>query len=139
MPARAIQHEHEVFAWPCADCLGQGGQLDREEGDRDAGRQMPHRAARGGMHEADAVPPVGAMLHRRERALAAKAPDLLEDRLQPDTMFVDGPALDARVREGGGDGSDQRSDLFLNSACCVASAWTWRGRGLRHVPLRRTR
>ena len=91
------------------------------------------------MHEADEVAPLVAVLHRRDRAFAAEAPDLLEDGLQPDAMLVDGPELDLRLGEGGGDRLDERTDLFLNSACCAASAWTWRGRGLRHAPLRRTR
>ncbi len=52
--------------------------------------------------------------------------------LQPDAVLVrrvGGPELDLAVGEGGGDGLDDRADLFLKAACCAASARTWRGRG----------
>src|SRR5262249_58172818 len=79
------------------------------------------------------------MLHRGGRPLAVAAPDLVQDRLQPDAMLVDGPQLDGGLREGACARSDERAEVFLKSACCSASACTWRGRGLRRLPSKRTR
>ena len=91
------------------------------------------------MHEAHQVAPLVAVLHGGERTLAVETPDLLEDRLQPDAVFVDRPELDLRVREGGGDLPQERPELFLKASCSAGSACTWRGRGLRRLPSRRTR
>src|SRR5215470_14988167 len=41
------------------------------------------------MHKADEAAPLSAMLHVGERTLPIRAPDLVEVRLQPDTVFVD--------------------------------------------------
>ena len=139
VPAGAIQHEHDLFGGTGASSTGKGRQLDLEERDGDAGSEMPPRATRGGMDEADEIAPLIAVLHRRDRTFSVEAPDLLEDGLQPDAMLVRGPELDLRSGEGGRDGLDKRPQFFLNSACCAASAWTWRGRGFRHLPSRRTR
>jgi hypothetical protein len=81
VPASAIEDEHDLFGRAGAGCTGKGGQLDLEEGDRDTGGQLPQRAARGGMDKADEVAPLIAVQHRRDRAFAVEAPDLLEDRL----------------------------------------------------------
>src|SRR5215469_10340997 len=56
------------------------------------------------MHEADDVAPIIAMLDRGDGALAGKCgqcPDLPQDRLKPDAVFVDRPQLNGRPREGG--------------------------------------
>jgi hypothetical protein len=37
----------------------------------------------------------------------------VQDRLQPDAVFVDRPELDLRVGEGGGDLAEERADVFL--------------------------
>jgi hypothetical protein len=100
---------------------------------------MEDGAPRGGVDEAHQGAPVVAVLDRGNGALPVEAPDLVEDRLQPDAMFVRGPELDAGLGEGGGDRLDPRAALFLNSACCSGSARTCRGRGLRRLPSRRTK
>src|SRR5258707_11205425 len=61
---------------------------------------MEHRAARGRMDEADEVAPFKAVLHRGERALAVKTPDVVQDRLQANAVLVDGPQLDGRLWKG---------------------------------------
>src|SRR5260370_40539399 len=61
---------------------------------------MEHRAARGGMDEADEVAPFKAVLHRGEGALAVKTPDVVQDRLEADAVLVDRPQLDGRLWEG---------------------------------------
>ena len=56
---------------------------------------MKDGAARGGMDEADEIAPLVAVLHGSEGALAVETPHLVQDRLQPDAVFVDRPELDA--------------------------------------------
>lgn len=139
VPASAIQDEHDLLGRPRADRTGEGSQLDRAEGDGDAGSQVPQGPARGGMDKADAGAPRVAVLDGRTGPPSAEAPDLLEDGLEAAAVLVGRPELDLRPREGGGDGLDERADLFLKATCCSASASTWRGRGTHRLPLRRTR
>jgi len=139
MPARAIQDQDDLLAWAGTDLTCERRQFDLEERNRDTRREVKDGPARGGMHEPHHIAPVVAMLDRGGRALPVEAPDLLEDGFQPDAVLVGGPELDRRLREGGRDRLGERADLFLNSACCSGSASTWRGRGLRRLPSRRTR
>lgn len=139
VPASPVQDEHNLLGGTRPDLLGEGFQLDFEEGDADGGRQMEDRPTRGRMDEADQIAPVIAVLHRRRRALAVETPDFLQDRFQADPVLIDGPEFDTRLRVGGGNGPQQRSYVFLNASCWAGSAKTWRGRGLRRLPSRRTR
>ncbi len=91
------------------------------------------------MHKPDEIPPLVAMLHGRSRSLAVEAPDFVQDRFQADAVLIDCPELDTRLRVGGCDGLDDRSQLFLKAVCCSGAASTWRGRGLSRLPSRRTR
>jgi hypothetical protein len=52
------------------------------------------------------------MLDGGDRPRPAEAPDLLQDRLAADAVLVGGRELDLGVGEGGGDGLDDRADLF---------------------------
>jgi hypothetical protein len=52
------------------------------------------------------------VLHRRERPLAVETPDLVQDGLQSDAMFVDGPELDLGLGKGGGDSLNERAEFF---------------------------
>jgi hypothetical protein len=54
----------------------------------------------GGMHEANQIAPGIAMLDRGELALTGQRPDLVQDGLQTNAVFVNGPELDARLRKG---------------------------------------
>src|SRR5690348_16036244 len=85
----------------------------------------------GGMHEADQIAPIVAVLHGCEGALAVEAPDFLQDGFQADAMLVDRPELDVRLGEGGRHRPQQRPHIFLKASCSSGSACTWRGRGLR--------
>jgi hypothetical protein len=85
---------------------------------------MPHGPPRGGMDETHQIAPLVAVLHRRDRTPSPEAPDLLEDGFETDAMLVNRPELDLRPGEGGGEGLGERTDLFLNSACCSGSAST---------------
>ena len=70
-----------------------------KERDVDGGGQMEDGATRGGMDKADEVAPFIAVLHRRERALPVKTPDLVRDRLEADAMLVHRPQFDPGVRK----------------------------------------
>ena len=91
-----------------AHLAGKGGQLDLEERDAHAGRQMEEGASRGGMDEADEVAPGEAVLHEGDRALANRRPDATQERLEADAMLVGRPQLDRGVGKGGGDRAQQR-------------------------------
>jgi len=41
---------------------------------------------------------VVAVLHGSEGTLSVDTPDVVQDGLEPDAMFVDGPQLDTRLR-----------------------------------------
>jgi hypothetical protein len=139
MPPRAIQYQHDLLARAGTDLARKLGQFDLKERNGDTRRQVKDGTPRGGMDKAHKIAPIVAMLHRRGRAYAVETPDLLEDRLQPDAVLVDRPELDARLRVGGRNRLEDRSELFLNAVCSAGSASTWRGRGLSRLPSRRTR
>ena len=139
MPAGAVEDQHDLLLRPGANLAGEGGQLGREAGDAEGGGQGEARAARRRLDEADDVAPRVTVRHGRAGALPVAAPDLVQDRLQPDAVFVGGPELDARLGVRGGDGLDERPALLLQAACASGSAGTCRGRGLRRFPSKRTR
>ena len=103
VPAGPIQHEHDLLRRTRADLTGEGGELDFEERDADAGRQVKDRPARGGVHKADEIPPGEAVPHWRHRALPDGSPDAPEEWLQADAVFIGRPHLNARRRESGRD------------------------------------
>ena len=76
-------------------------------------RQMKDGAPRGGMDKADEVAPLVAMLDRRDGRWPSRAPDLAQDRFQPNAVFVDGPQLDGRVGEGRRDLAQQWAQTLL--------------------------
>ena len=90
---------------------------------------MEQSAPRGRMDEADEVAPGEAVLDNGGRPLADRRPDAAQQGFQANTMFVGRPQLDARLREGVGDRPQEWPELFLNSACCSASARACCGRG----------
>jgi len=100
---------------------------------------MKDGTARGRMDKPDEIPPLVAMLHGRSRSLPVEAPHFVQDWFQADAVLIDRPKLDTRLRVGSRDRLDDRSQLFLNAACCSGSASTWRGRGLSRLPSSRTR
>src|SRR5260221_12828022 len=62
MPARTVEYQHDLFGWAGPDRAGERVELDREELNTDGRRQMPDRAPRRRVHEADEVAPVGPLL-----------------------------------------------------------------------------
>ena len=91
------------------------------------------------MHKTYQIAPFKAMLDRSQRTLTVETPDLVQDRLEANGVFVDGPHFDLGVGKGGRYRSRERAELFLKVACSAGSACTCRGRGLRRLPWRRTR
>jgi hypothetical protein len=101
VPARPVQYQHNLFGGTGADRLGERRQLHLKEGDADRRGQMKDGATRGRMDKADQLAPLEAMLDRSERALAVKAPDLVQEWLEADAMLVDRPDFDLGVRKRG--------------------------------------
>ena len=139
VPAGAVQDEDDLLGRAGADLAGEGGEFGLEERDAHRRGEVEEGAPGGRLDEADEVAPLVAVLDRGDRSLPVETPDLLQDRLQPDAVLVGRPELDLGVGEGGGDGGDDRADLFLNAAWAPGSAETCRGRGVRRLPSRRTR
>ena len=69
VPAGAVEHEHDLLARAGADHFGEGGELDFEGRDGDAGGEVEERTARGRVDEADEVPPGETVLGDGGRAL----------------------------------------------------------------------
>jgi len=139
VPPSPIQHEHDLFGGACSHLTRERGEFGLKEGDAHRGRQMEERATRRRMDEAHQVAPLIAVLDRSQRAVAIETPHFVQNRLQPDAMFVGGPELDDAVGESARDLVEERADLFLKASCSAASACTWRGRGLRRLPASLTR
>jgi hypothetical protein len=63
----------------------------------------------GGMDEADKVSPLVAMLHRSQGALAVETPHFVQERLEPNPVFIHCPQLDDAVWKRGGDFTQERA------------------------------
>src|SRR5215469_6915873 len=71
------------------------------------------------MHKADEVAPGVPMLDGSDGTLGALAencgqcPDLAQDGLEPNAVFIDGPYLDGCMRKGGRDRAQERAQMLL--------------------------
>ena len=65
------------------------------------------------MDKADQVAPLVAVLDRSEGTLPVDTPDLVQDGLEPNAVFVHGPQLDERLRKGRGHLAQQRAQTRL--------------------------
>ncbi len=142
MPARAVEDQDNLLGGTCSHLLGKRGQFHLKHGNADRGGQMEDRAARSGMDEADQVAPLVAMLDGGDGTLTVKTPHFVEDRFEANAVFIREihcPQLHLRLGKRRRHGAHQRPQLFLNASCWAGSAWTWRGRGRRRLPSRRTR
>lgn len=122
VPARTIQHEDDLLGRTGSRLACKLRQLDFKDGDADGRGQMKEGASGGGMDEANQIAPSEAMLDGSNGSLANRRPDLAEQRLQANAVFVGGPQLDGRLRVCVGDGPYERTKLFLKSSCCSALA-----------------
>ena len=62
-PPGAIEHQHDLLGRAGPHLASEGGELHLEERDRDAGRQVEHGAAGGGVDKPDQVAPGEAVPH----------------------------------------------------------------------------
>ena len=129
MPARSVKHQDDLLGGTGSRLTREFCQLDFKERDADRGGQMEEGAAGGGMDEPDEIAPGEALLHGGDGPLADRRPHPPQERFQANAMFIGGPQLHLSMGKGGGYRTYERSDLFLNSACCSASASAWRGSG----------
>ena len=103
MPAGTIQHKHDLPGEARANRGRKGGEFDLKKRNADRRGQVEDRPTRRWMHKADEVAPLVTVLDGRKRALPGEAPDFVEDRLQPNAVFVHRPQLDKAVRKSRGD------------------------------------
>jgi hypothetical protein len=113
VPACTIQYQHDLLLGSGSHLPGKGSQLGLEHRDVHAGGQMKDGPAWGGMDKAYHVAPFIAMLHGGTQTLAVATPDLVQDRLESNAMFVDGPQLDAGLWERWGDLAQERTQTRL--------------------------
>ncbi len=139
MPARAIEHQHDLFARPRADLARKLRQLHFKQRDTDGGGQVKEGPTRGGMDKADQIPPREAVLDRGHWPLANRRPDAPQEWFEADPMFVGRPQLDGGMGKRGGHGLQQRPYFFLKCACCSGSAKACCGRGSCWLCLSRCR
>lgn len=113
VPARAVQHEHDLLVRAGPDLARKLGQFDFEEGDTDRRGQMEDRPPRSGMDEADEVTPFEAVAHSGNRTLSDRRPDAAQQRFQADAMFIGRPQLDLGVGKGAGHRPQQGTQVFF--------------------------
>ncbi len=70
VPARVVEHEHDVAFAPCASLLREAGEQGLEEGLAQAVGQEPDRLAAGRLDEGRDVQPLVAVVAQRRRPLA---------------------------------------------------------------------
>lgn len=109
MPARTIEDEHDLLGWTGTYLARELGQLDLEHGDTDRRGQMEERAPGGGMDEADEIAPGEAVLYRGNWTLTNRRPDLAQQWLEADAVFVGRPQFDVGLGEGRRDCLEQWS------------------------------
>src|SRR5258708_15097659 len=142
MPARPIEHEHDLLAGTGSRLACEGGELHCKDRNADGGwqmGQMEEGPSRSGMDKADQRAPREAMLHGGHGPLPDRGPDPTPQRFEADPMFVGRPQLDRRVGKRGRYRLYEGTDLFLQVACCSASARASRGRWTCKRRLARTR
>lgn len=139
MPPCPIEHQHDLLLGTGFHLARELRQFDFKDGNADRRGQMEDGASGGGMDKADEIAPGKAVLDHGGGTLANRRPNLAQQRLQADTVFVGGPEFNRGVREGVSDCRYERAELFLNAVCCSASAMAWRGRGAWRLCLSRCR
>ena len=112
-----------------ADLGGKRRQQRPEQRGVDTVGDEPHDLAAGGSDEAIKVEPLVAVMAAGAWAASARCPDLAQDRLQPEAVFVERPDLDRNRRFGTLEFADAGLKLFLNRACSYRLALGLAGRG----------
>src|SRR3954453_7302248 len=137
MPARAVEHEDDVCVGAGADLGGERRQQRAEQRGVDAIGDEPHNLAGGWPDEAIEIEPLVAVVATGDGTAAARRPDLAQDRLQAEAVFVERPNFDRAGRFGALKLGDL--ELFLNRACSYRLALGLAGRGTCRVRSRRRR
>src|SRR5690242_205153 len=139
MPARAVEHEDDGLVGTGADLGGERRQERAEQRGVDAVGDEPHDLARGGSDEAVQIKPLVAVMAPGDGAAATRRPDLAQDRLQAEAVFIERPDFDRNRRFGTLEFADAGLELFLNRACSYRLALGLAGRGTWRVRSRRRR
>jgi hypothetical protein len=97
VPAGTIQHEDDVFVWPCSSFLGKSGQGEGEDLHADGGQQQPARPPTLGMDKGKDIHPFVALGHRGLDRGSLGSPDPPQDRFEADPVLIHTPQLNAGV------------------------------------------
>lgn len=130
VPAGVVEQHDDDLVAAGADLGGEGVEHRLEQLGVDPVGQPPLDPTASRVDEAVEVEPLVFVMAERDRLLAAPGPDAPAERLQAETVLVEGPELD---RPPFGLAPRRRhlaAKFFLNAACSSAVALrTWRGRG----------
>lgn len=100
MPARAVEHQDDVLVEAGANLSGERPQERAEQRSVDAVGDEPHDLARGGPDEAVQIKPLVSVMAAGGWTAAAWRPNLAQDRLQSETVFIERPDFDRDRRVG---------------------------------------
>ena len=129
MPARAVEHQDDVLVEAGANLGGERRQQCAEQGGVDAIGDEPHDLASGRSNKTVQIKPLVAVMSAGGRTASARRPDLAQDRLQSEAVFVERPDFDRNSRFGALELGDAGLKLFLNRACSYRLALGLAGRG----------
>ena len=127
MPARAVEHQDDVLVGAGADLGGERRQERAEQRGVDAVGDEPDDLARGWPDEAVQIKPLVAVMAAGGWTAAAWRPDLAQDWLQSEAVFIERPDFDRDRRFAALELGDL--ELFLNRACSYRLALGLAGRG----------
>src|SRR4051794_23499698 len=91
MPASLIEHQDDLFVWPCTDRVSELLERQRVGRNRYRRQQQPEGLTTRGADEAIQVHPFVAMLNIHTRSLAFASPHAPNDWLEPNPMLVHRP------------------------------------------------
>ena len=101
VPPGPVQNQDNLFVGTSAHLCSERFELRFKQRNAHAGREMADRAARGWVHKTDEVAPREAVLDGSERTLVTKRPHVMQNRLEADAVFIDGPQFYHAVWERG--------------------------------------
>ena len=113
MPARTVEHQDDVLVGAGAHLGGERRQERAEQGGVDAVGDEPHDLARGWSDEAVQIKPLVAVMATGDGAAATRRPDLAQDRLQAEAVFIERPDLDRNGRSRAQQSADAGLQIFF--------------------------
>ena len=129
VPACAIWHQDDVLVTTGSNLSGERRQQCAEQGGVDAIGDEPHDLASSRSNKTVQIKPLVAVMSAGGRTASARRPDLAQDRLQSEAVFVERPDFDRNRRFGALEFADAGLELFLNRACSYRLALGLAGRG----------